>query len=111
MKNERERDDHQHRGQRVPHLACGHEREVGFLVKNSTWSAGSSTDRQAVDLAPAAVHEREQRAAAHERGEHRSDDAERQHDGEAADRAASNTTEPSKRKMLSLSPLIALLRQ
>ena len=33
VKNDTKRADHQHGGQRVPHLACGHEREVGLLVE------------------------------------------------------------------------------
>src|SRR5580658_2495373 len=68
-----------------------HQRRVamnGKLVwwlKNST--AGPWSDRQPRELAPAAVHECQQRAAAHQRGEHRGRDAERQHHGKTADRA------------------------
>src|SRR3954471_16089393 len=61
-----------------------------FLWKNSTESVlvfRRSADRELRDLALAAIQQRQQRARAHQRREHRGEDAERQHDREALDRA------------------------
>src|SRR4051812_18349320 len=58
-----------------------------FLWKNSMCWYLPSADGELRDFLPAAVDQRQQGARAHQRGEHRSEDAERQHDGKTLDRA------------------------
>ena len=76
-----ERGDHQHGRERVPHLACGHERVAGLVAEKFHACFLRSVGSRASLRRPPYMSVM-QRAAAHEGGEHGGRDAEGQHDRE-----------------------------